>query len=332
LVLLNDILDFSKIEAGRLELESIDFDVPTLIEESLQTLAHRADEKGLEVATLVDSRVPARLRGDPSRLRQVLLNLASNAIKFTQRGEVTAEVTLVEAAEDSCTLRFSVHDTGPGIPEERMGRLFKVFSQVDSSTTRKFGGTGLGLAISKQLVNLMGGEIGANSEEGVGSTFWFELPLERALNVDAPAAPLPRAMPFTRMLVVDDNDMRPLLGESIGERSAFRHSDSTVSARERARLSYPTRPAARVRDAPGARRLAGAPVAPVSAGFAFRPTNDFTSAQLTPWGGGDGPTKGVVHVTTRPDGRTGTARLDGAHGACGIRGGLAEDVPDHRRR
>ena len=205
LVLLNDILDFSKIEAGRLELESIDFDVPALIEESMQTLAHRADEKGLEIASLIDSRVPTRLRGDPGRLRQVLLNLASNAIKFTKEGEVTTEVTLIEAGEDACKLHFSVRDTGPGIPEERQSRLFKVFSQVDSSTTRKFGGTGLGLAISKQLVNLMGGEIGVHSEVGKGSTFWFEVTLGKAQSPEAPAAPLPKPMPFTRMLVVDDN-------------------------------------------------------------------------------------------------------------------------------
>jgi CheY-like chemotaxis protein len=135
----------------------------------------------------------------------VLLNLASNAIKFTKEGEVTTEVALIEAGEDSCKLHFSVRDTGPGIPEERQSRLFKVFSQVDSSTTRKFGGTGLGLAISKQLVNLMGGEIGVHSELGKGSTFWFEVSLGKAQSPEVPAAPLPKPMPFTRMLVVDDN-------------------------------------------------------------------------------------------------------------------------------
>ncbi len=205
LVLLNDILDFSKIEAGRLELESIDFDVHSLIEESMQTLAHRADEKNLEIACLISPRIPARVRGDPGRLRQVLLNLASNAIKFTKEGEVATEVTLVDSAPDKQLLRFTVRDTGPGIPAERMGRLFKVFSQVDSSTTRKFGGTGLGLAISKQLVNLMGGEIGVTSVEGVGSTFWFEVPFAVALSQEPSALRAPKMMPQTRMLVVDDN-------------------------------------------------------------------------------------------------------------------------------
>ena len=205
LVLLNDILDFSKIEAGRLELEAIDFELPTLIEESMQTLAHRADEKGLELACLVDVKIPTRLRGDPGRLRQVLLNLASNAIKFTKEGEVICEVTLVSSQADAHKLRFSIRDTGLGIPAERIGRLFKVFSQVDSSTTRKFGGTGLGLAISKQLINLMGGVIDVESVEGQGSNFWFELPFAAASTQEAPAPLLPRPMPVTRMLVVDDN-------------------------------------------------------------------------------------------------------------------------------
>jgi len=205
LVLLNDILDFSKIEAGRLELEAIDFDLPALIEESIQTLAHRAAEKDLELACLIDTGVASRLRGDPSRLRQVLLNLASNAIKFTKEGEVTTEVTLLVADAAGQKLRFSVRDTGPGIPGERMTRLFKVFSQVDSSTTRKFGGSGLGLAISKQLVSLMGGEIGVDSVEGQGSTFWFEVPFAYAASQEAPPPLLPKPMPVTRMLVVDDN-------------------------------------------------------------------------------------------------------------------------------
>ena len=205
LVLLNDILDFSKIEAGRLELEAIDFDLPALIEESMQTLAHRADQKGLELACLIDTKIVARMRGDPGRLRQVLLNLASNAIKFTKEGEVTTEVTLLSTGPEQHKLRFSVRDTGPGIPAERMGRLFKVFSQVDASTTRKYGGTGLGLAISKQLVTLMGGEIGVDSVEGKGSNFWFEVPFAVAFSQEAPAPLLPKPMPATRMLVVDDN-------------------------------------------------------------------------------------------------------------------------------
>jgi two-component system sensor histidine kinase/response regulator len=205
LVLLNDILDFSKIEAGRLELESIDFDLHALVEESMQTLAHRADQKGLELACLISPRVPVRLRGDPGRLRQVVLNLASNAIKFTKEGEVTVEVTLADATADRSVVRIAVKDTGPGIPPERMGRLFQVFSQVDASTTRKFGGSGLGLAISKQLVNLMGGEIGVDSKEGVGSTFWLEVPFARAQSQEPSVLPPPRRLPRTRMLVVDDN-------------------------------------------------------------------------------------------------------------------------------
>jgi CheY-like chemotaxis protein len=202
LVLLNDILDFSKIEAGKLELELIDFNIQTLVEESLQTLAHRADHKGIELVSLVGAEVPTRLHSDPVRLRQVLLNLVSNGMKFTEHGEVVVEVRRTQA---DGMLHFTVRDTGVGIDAERMGRLFKVFSQVDASTTRKYGGTGLGLAISQQLVNLLGGEIGAHSTPGVGSTFWFKLPCILPKEPPPPAAALPRRVPRTRMLVVDDN-------------------------------------------------------------------------------------------------------------------------------
>ncbi|MBK8178743.1 MAG: response regulator [Planctomycetes bacterium] len=209
LVLLNDILDFSKIEAGRMELEVIDFDLKQLVEESLQTLAHRAEPKSVELVSWVRPGVPRRLHGDPGRLRQVLLNLLTNAIKFTERGEVVAEVAL-ERPEDAADapgqcLRVSVRDTGVGIPPERIARLFQLFSQEDASTARKYGGTGLGLAISRQLVHLMGGEIGVESVLGQGSTFWFKIPCVEAKSPAEVAAAVPRRIPRTRMLVVDDN-------------------------------------------------------------------------------------------------------------------------------
>ena len=203
LVLLNDILDYSKVEAGRLELEILPFELRRLVEESVQTLAHKAQQKRLELVQRIDSGLPARVRGDPARVRQVLLNLVTNAIKFTETGEVVVEVREASGAAGARCLRFEVRDTGIGIPPERMDRLFRLFSQVDASTTRKYGGTGLGLAISRQLVELMGGRIGVTSVPGQGSTFWFELPLEEAPAEPAPA--LPRRLPRLHALVLDDN-------------------------------------------------------------------------------------------------------------------------------
>ncbi len=217
LTIINDILDFSKIEAGRLELETVDFDVRCAIEETMDMLAHRAESKGIELACLIHSKVPSAVRGDPGRLRQVLLNLLSNALKFTERGEVVLSVSLESENEREAVLRASVTDTGIGIPPDRLDRLFKSFSQVDASTTRKFGGTGLGLAISKQLVELMGGEIGVESEIGRGSTFHFTVRLEKPSV--SPSAPPSAPEPFRdlKVLVVDDNAtnrklLRMLLG------------------------------------------------------------------------------------------------------------------------
>jgi two-component system, sensor histidine kinase and response regulator len=173
LTIINDILDFSKIEAGKLEFEVIDFDLRVALEETLDLLAERAGSKYLELIGLVSETVPTAVRGDPGRFRQILLNLTSNAIKFTEKGEVIIRITLVAQTRTDITINVEVQDTGIGIPKEKQTKLFQPFSQTDSSTTRKFGGTGLGLAISKQLVELMGGTIGVKSRIDRGSTFWF---------------------------------------------------------------------------------------------------------------------------------------------------------------
>ncbi len=173
LTLINNILDFSKIEAKKLELDVMDFNLSGLLDDVTATMAVLANEKGLNLICTVDPSVPILLRGDPGRLRQILTNLTGNAVKFTSYGEVAVRVSVVENDGNDILLRFSVHDTGIGIPAHKIGLLFDKFSQVDASTTRQYGGTGLGLAISKQLAELMGGEAGVSSEEGKGSEFWF---------------------------------------------------------------------------------------------------------------------------------------------------------------
>ena len=191
LTVINDILDFSKIEAGKLELEIIDFNLRVAVEEVIDLMAQKTSEEGLELACFVHRDVPALLRGDPGRLRQILLNLLSNAVKFTEEGEVILRATLDNETESQAIVRFEVSDTGIGIPSDNMGLLFQSFSQVDASTTRRFGGTGLGLAISKQLCEMMDGEIGVESEVGKGSTFWFTVVLEKQANA-AHITPVPR--------------------------------------------------------------------------------------------------------------------------------------------
>ncbi len=171
--IMNDILDFSKIEAGKLEFEIINFDIRVTLEEIVELLSVKANEKGLDVGFIIDPLVPSFIKGDPGRLRQVILNLASNAIKFTHEGEIIIRVKLGDETDTQAKIHFLISDTGIGIPENKKNRLFQSFSQVDASTTRKFGGTGLGLAISKRLTEMMDGDIGVISEEGKGSEFWF---------------------------------------------------------------------------------------------------------------------------------------------------------------
>ncbi len=181
LVLINDILDFSKIEAGKLDIEATEMHLSELVEGVADLIAGGAEEKGLELVVDIDATVPEYLVGDAVRLRQILLNLAGNAVKFTERGNVTLRVRLLAAEPaDAATLRFEVIDTGIGIGEEQQSRLFKPFTQADKSISRRYGGTGLGLSISRQLCSLMGGEMGLQSTPGAGSTFWVELPFEIA--------------------------------------------------------------------------------------------------------------------------------------------------------
>jgi two-component system sensor histidine kinase/response regulator len=218
LVVINDILDFSKIEAGKMELDQTAVDIRLVVAEALKTVALRADEKNLELIKKVHPAVPAKVIGDPARLRQILLNLVGNAIKFTAEGEITVEVSVVDAAAQPARLLFAVTDTGIGVPAAKLGSIFKPFEQADGSTTRRFGGTGLGLSISTKLVGMMDGEIGVESEPGRGSRFWFILPMD----VVEPAPPATsRILNGVHALIADDSSRsREVLGEMVSRLGA----------------------------------------------------------------------------------------------------------------
>ena len=211
LFVINDILDFSKIEAKKLDLELLDFDLRTTVEDTAETLAVKAHEKKLEFTCLVEPDVPTLLRGDPGRLRQVVVNLTGNALKFTDRGEVGIRISLEKETDSNAVIRFEIRDTGIGIPSDRQCMLFSAFMQVDGSTTRKYGGTGLGLAISKQLVELMGGAIGVESEAGKGSTFWFTVALAKQPEDQSEVSETRADIAGLHVLVVDDNETSRLL-------------------------------------------------------------------------------------------------------------------------
>jgi PAS domain S-box-containing protein len=228
LTIINDILDFSKIEAGKLTFEAVDFNLLEMVEGALELVAARAQSKGIEILSYAEAEVPVLLRGDPGRLRQILANLLSNAVKFTHKGEVVVQIGKVSESESKVVLSFKVSDTGIGMSQESMSLIFQAFTQADGSTTRKYGGTGLGLTISKQLVELMHGSIGVDSTPGKGSTFWFQLPLEKqkaaySLKSDNNV----KHLAGLRVLIVDDNATnRRILHHQI---SSWRMGDSQAS-------------------------------------------------------------------------------------------------------
>ncbi len=247
LTLVNDILDFSKIEAGKLDLETLDFDLRRTLEDARQLLWVKAVDKGLGLTCSIAPNVPVRLRGDGGRLRQILLNLGGNAIKFTPRGLIVIRADLDREEEHSVMVRFSVEDTGIGIPPDRQEQIFSPFTQVDGSTTRKYGGTGLGLAISKQLVELLGGQIGVESEPGKGSKFWFTAAFEKQpgglhpdlLNDCPPAVEKDHAsrrgcttpMSRRRILIAEDNIVNQMVAQAILKKLGFR-ADVVANGKE----------------------------------------------------------------------------------------------------
>jgi PAS domain S-box-containing protein len=220
--LLNDILDFSKIEAGQLDLDVIEFDLRTAVESAVQTQAHRADKKGLEIACLIDQDVPSYLRGDPGRLRQILVNLIGNAVKFTQEGEVIIRVKRVEETKSHVNVRFSISDTGVGIPADQQVQIFERFKQVDGSTNRRFEGTGLGLAICRELVERMGGKMSLESQVDVGSTFSFTALFEKQDEALPGTRPLSYNLHSVKVMVVDDNESNLMILSKMLERYGCR--------------------------------------------------------------------------------------------------------------
>ncbi|MDQ7821456.1 MAG: ATP-binding protein [Candidatus Eremiobacteraeota bacterium] len=240
LTIINDILDFSKIEAGKLELELLDFDPVRLVEDINDTLALKVLGRDIEYLCSIDPALPALVRGDPGRLRQILLNLVDNAIKFTVHGEVIVQLILEHEDAASSRIRFSVSDTGIGIPRDRLAQVFDAFTQIDASTTRKYGGTGLGLSITRKLVELMGGSLHGASDEGRGSLFWFTLEFPRSLS----SVPAYLTMPFgtegKRILVtVGNGTERGFLIELLAKWGfQCMESSDVLDALERARVAY----------------------------------------------------------------------------------------------
>jgi CheY-like chemotaxis protein/anti-sigma regulatory factor (Ser/Thr protein kinase) len=226
---INDILDFSKMEADKMEIEEIPFSIKQLIEEVVQVISFSSDEKDLDIGYTIEEHIPETLVGDPTRIRQILVNYGSNAVKFTEEGEVSFKVTRYKSEGDNHYLKFSVEDTGVGIPKEKQKGIFNSFAQADSSTTRKYGGTGLGLAISKQLAELMKGEVGVESELGEGSTFWLIVPLKKYEGTDKnektelkrSAEDLQPFLEQLRILVAEDNKINQIVARKILEKEGF---------------------------------------------------------------------------------------------------------------
>ncbi len=216
LTIINDVLDFSKIEAGKLEIEEIPFNLRYFIEDSVQSVVYKAEQKGIEFIIFLSPEMPSHLIGDPGRLRQIMVNLTGNALKFTHEGEIVVSAELLEDTGGEVKVKFMVKDTGIGIPEDKQADIFNSFTQADGSTTRKYGGTGLGTSISKQLTELMGGEIGLESEEGNGSTFWFTMVLKKQSEHKMVRGKRDLSVKGLNILVVDDNQTnRRVLSEYV---------------------------------------------------------------------------------------------------------------------
>src|SRR5271170_4515826 len=223
--IINDILDFSKIEAGKLSVEAIDFDLEKVLENVSNLISEKATSKGLELIFDIDPAVSTHPKGDPLRLGQILINFCNNAVKFTEHGEIIVKARVEEEDQKGQLVCFSVSDTGIGLTEEQMGRLFQAFEQADASTTRQHGGTGLGLAISKRLAQLMGGDVGVESEVGKGSTFWFTARLGNGVSSARRAArPDLRGR---RVLIIDDNPQaRAVLSSMLTSMTLIAHERS----------------------------------------------------------------------------------------------------------